>query len=186
VDSTRTLSDRLLAGAKAFTAGALVGKFVKRLTSLIDDDPLGLDWTAMTSQLPEATDDDAADLDRIVIALEVTAPDDDDAAKAIDAWQAVRPAKATRKASSGETVRDLPQWTCVTVYNASGVKVHENAREAGGQVYSLQYPSGQFLRNKCGVSGADWTPVLKFIQQHAKAGTSGSTSIGEYTVKVTA
>ena len=173
----------LRAGIDSQETDAETAKAVKAIRRVIKSNLLALDWSTIESQLP-TTSADVTDLDKIATTLEVIASDDEAACAAVADWADARPVKKSRTAS-GDTVRDLDQWTCVTIYNGSGQKVHENVRAAGGQMYSLQFPAGAYLRKKAGVSPADWRPVLKFIQKCGKAGQADEMKVGEYTVKVT-
>lgn len=159
-------------------------KAVKALQRVIKANPLELDWTSITRQLPLHASVDVKSLDDFATTLSVIAKDDEAACAIVAEWKDRRPSKKQRSASD-ETVRDLPQWTCVTVTDAHGSQMMENVRQAGGQMYSLQYPAGAWLRQKGGVSPTDWKPVLKFIQKCAGDGYSDEMKVGEYTVKVT-
>ena len=164
---------------------ALTGKdgrtFVRSLNRLIEQDPFGLDWTALLSEIPETVDLDIAEGDRIAVALSVIASDDDEATTARTAWEDARPKRSSgaRKAASG----DNPVWTRIAI-TRDGTEVHSNSRNPGA-MSSLYFPAWEYLRDEVGMTKQNWDPIRKAIVEAALSETELVRTEGDLVIKVT-
>ena len=179
---------RLLGYAETALTTSVDQKWFDRVTRLIDDTPdsIDFDWTPLLDLLPESTlDVDLAERTSVTLTvIDLTDEEQELADAARTAWEDARPTKRTRTSASGpRTPRDSDNsdgWTLVTVL--LGDVVQKSNRRDGGAMSSLYDPIGSYLRDHGETQ--NWDSARNFIKKHANAGTSGDTTCGRFTVKV--
>ena len=181
---------RLLGFAETARTTSVDQKWFDRAIRLIDDTPASFsdfDWTPLQDLLPESTlDVDLAERTSVALTvIDLTDEEQKQADAARAAWEDARPTKRARKSADGPRVEkdsdNSDGWTNITVL-LDGAQVFFTRRD-GGAMSSLYDPAGAFLRSKGETQ--NWDSARNFIKKHANSGTSGDTTCGRFTVKVT-